>query len=122
MQTPWGQSDFKTVIAEGITSYSTPSHGGIHLSAKRQAEMPDILRIDSGWYEEDCDWCLVAITFPQYFIKEYAQAVEIFRHWHPDRYEKLNGVILRPGESHVKDEAMKPDTHFPDWRYAGMAY
>lgn len=58
-KTPWGISDYTTKIAPGIISYSTPSHGGIHLSPTRLKEMPEVLRLESGWYEEDCDWCLV---------------------------------------------------------------
>ena len=72
MHTPWGASQQQKKIADGITSYSTASHGGYHVSAARLAEMPDCIRdfktyAGTGWYEEDCDWCLVALSFPSLF-------------------------------------------------------
>ena len=105
-QTIWGEADYAKKIARGIMSYSTPSHGGIHLSPSRQSEMPDALRIESGWYEEDCDWCLVAINYAEYFMAEYDQAMNTFKNWHPDRFEKHLGIELKDGESHVKDERL----------------
>ena len=64
MKTPWGYSDSSEAIAEGIAWYGTPSHGGYHLSMARNAEVHDAWRRPDGWYEEDCDWCMVALTFP----------------------------------------------------------
>jgi len=101
-QTPWGVADWSQKIARGIMSYSTPRHGGIHLSSSRQNEMPEALKVESGWYEEDCDWCLVAIAYPDLFVKDYAQALDTFKNWHPDRYEKWFGVTLKPEESYLK--------------------
>ena len=65
-KTPWGDGS-GYVIAPGITLLSTDSHGGIHVSDARLAEMPDTIRnldpfAGSGWYEEDCDWALVAMA------------------------------------------------------------
>jgi hypothetical protein len=100
--TPWGTADYSEKVVRGIMQYGTPSHGGIHLSVGRQREMPEVLRVDSGWYEEDCDWCLVAVAFPQYFVKDYAQALSTMRNWHPDRYEKHFGVELKPEESYMR--------------------
>ena len=87
--TPWGPSDNSERIAPGIMWYDTPYHGGFHLSAKRQAEMPETLRVESGWYEEDCDWALVVSAFPQFFSeKEFAAAKESVKNWNSERYEK----------------------------------
>jgi len=70
--TPWGASQTADQIAPGITRYTTASHGGIKLSNKRRASMPAILRdiepfAGPGWYEEDCDWAIVVLAFPEYF-------------------------------------------------------
>ncbi len=109
--TPWGQADYTKQIARGIVSYSTPGHGGIHVSPTKQAKMPEALRIESGWYEEDCDWALVALAFPEYFIAEYSQALDTVKNWHPDRYEKWSGVTLKPEESYIKKQRQgKPCT------------
>lgn len=99
--TIWGTADCSMKIARGIVSYSTPSHGGFHLSPTRQAEMPEVLKIESGWYEEDCDWCLVVMAFPQFF-ENADLAKSCMRKWHPDRYEKFFGVELIPKESYMR--------------------
>ena len=99
--TPWGMADSSEKIARGIVSYSTPSHGGFHLSPIRQAEMPEALKIESGWYEEDCDWCLVVVAFPQFFVNADL-AKSCMKNWHPDKYEKHFGVELKPEESYLR--------------------
>ena len=86
--TPWGQADNEADHAAGIVSYSTPSHGGIHLSEARLAAMPSALSsikplAGRGWYEEDCDWCLPVLAFPECFSdREVKAALETFRTWH----------------------------------------
>lgn len=72
-QTPWGLSDSAgETVAEGIVFYSTPSHGGYHLSPERMAEFrnvfPKFTTYAGGpWFEEDCDHNAVALAFPQFF-------------------------------------------------------
>jgi hypothetical protein len=67
-------------IAPGITWYSTPSHGGFHLSPERMQAMPEHLRACSftrdAWFEEDCSWCGVVLAFPEYFSDEEKQAAQ----------------------------------------------
>ncbi len=75
--TPWGVATHAEEIAPGITFYSTPSHGGYWLSPERVAAMPKALRdfVPFGgeqagpgrWFEEDADWAVVALAFPQFF-------------------------------------------------------
>lgn len=70
--TPWGRPHGHRVIAPGIVSYSTGSHGGVHLSAERIAQMPEALSgittfAEPGWYEEDVDVNLVIVAFPEFF-------------------------------------------------------
>lgn len=88
-KTPWGDGR-GDVIAPGITLFSTDSHGGFHVSDMRLAEMPDVIRtIDPfagrGWYEEDCDWALVAMAFPEHFSGEHCQAaIATVNRWQPE--------------------------------------
>ena len=106
--TPWGASDYQERIAPGIIFYGTPSHGGYHLSPTLQARMPECLRIESGWYEEDCDWARVPVAFPSSFPPEVLpQARETLKNWAPRAYESFYGVTLGPGESYMLD-------HHPD--------
>ena len=64
----------------------TASHGGFYLDAEMNAQVPEAWRVATfndlglaGWYEEDCDWCLVALTFPQHFtVSQMADAYRTF--------------------------------------------
>lgn len=73
--TPWGPAQDKLQVAEGITQYNTASHGGYELSADRHAAVqqrfPKFHTFAGGsWYEEDQDWSIVAMTFPEHFDDE----------------------------------------------------
>ena len=87
--TPWGPSQTSEQIARGIMSYTTAGHGGIHLSPGRRMEMPEKFRNEptfagGNWYEEDCDWALVAVCFPQYFSEKQVESAKgILRHYKP---------------------------------------
>ncbi len=75
IHTPWGSSQTQTRVAEGITRHSTASHGGYFLDARRWAqfrEMMPTVKLWAGdqWFEEDCDWALVALAFPDCFTSE----------------------------------------------------
>ncbi len=66
INTPWGIADRAEVLADGIISYGTPSHGGIRLSLARQASIPDGTKNWLGgkeWWEEDCDWAVPYVLF-----------------------------------------------------------
>lgn len=120
MNTPWGQSDSSKQIARGIVFYGTPSHGGIHVSPTRLAEMPDYLRngtwAGEGWFEEDEDWARVAVAFPQFFPEKDVQAAtDTLKNWSPDLYERHFGITLKPGESYKRDEKLFYEAHKDDW-------
>lgn len=105
--TPWGTPDHHQEHAEGIVFYGTPSHGGFKLDSERNAAVPDYMRCADGWYEEDCDWAIVATVHPIAFKDEpkaLEEARNTLRNWHPDEYERFYGVVLQPGESFKKDE------------------
>lgn len=93
-QTPWGQADGCKRITKGIVRYFTPSHGGYHVSDGLLDKMPEYLRTDPytplGWFEEDCAWCKVVISFPQYFTTdEQTQAYTTLKDWYPQLYRRL---------------------------------
>ncbi len=96
--TPWGFANHIVEIAPGIVSYSTPSHGGIHLSDERIAEMPKALQdfVPFGspqpgpgrWFEEDADWSVVALAFPEFFTEGDVQAAHAtLKGYRPAVYE-----------------------------------
>lgn len=97
---PWGQIDQRRELAPGIWKVSTPSHGGIHLSPERYEAMPDYMKATAyssdGWYEEDVDWALVAIVFPEAFDAEALEvAHRAFKDWHPDKRHAWQGEAMR---------------------------
>jgi hypothetical protein len=86
--TPWGPVQQFEELAPGIVQVSTAGHGGIWVSAERLEKMP-VKRTafsQGGWFEEDVDWALVAIAFPEAFERkppiwmETARSI-VGRHW-----------------------------------------
>jgi hypothetical protein len=72
-ETPWGLAQSAEVITDGITLYSTASHGGYFVCPELNHRIPANFKRSTvcqngvrGWYEEDCDWAMVV-----YFLKEY---------------------------------------------------
>lgn len=138
MRTPWGNSHSITIVANGILSVSTAGHGGVRLYLRRNRQVPDYLRATthrqlgtSGWYEEDCDWCIPAIVFePEWRAwadgsnwtsgpEQLDCAWSSFRNWHPDAYERYTGKRLGAGESYLRDEVLFREAHRDD--YVGLA-
>lgn len=119
IRTPWGLSDDGgSIYADGITFYSTPSHGGFKLNRSRNAMVPEYMRADGGWYEEDCAWSIVATVHPVAFATK-AGAIEAarksFRDWYPEAYERFYGVTLAAGESYKRDEELFRAAHVNDF-------
>lgn len=112
MNTPWGVSQHTEKLAEGITTVSTSSHGGIKLDATRNAMVPDYMRNEDGWYEEDCDWAVPAMVFPFAFDyptpeQAHSSARATLKNWKPDAYERYFSVTLQPEESYMRSERGK---------------
>lgn len=115
MNTPWGKSDWQKKVAVGINWYSTPSHGGVKVSAGKNKLIPEYMRNESGWYEEDSDWAIPYVVLDQYlrefvnhenlkaYVGDYESAVSTLKSWKPYSYEKFYNMVLKDGESHIKD-------------------
>lgn len=78
--TPWGRPQQLEIIANGITRYDTASHGGFKISETRRKAMLEPYRsietfAGGNWYEEDCDWCLLVLSFPEIFKDKYGEDV-----------------------------------------------
>ena len=107
--TPWDAPDRADQVLPGIWRVWTPSHGGYVLSDERQAAMPDALRRDDPYYEEDVDYALVLYAFGSEFrrlpIPGIALQVENARRsvrcWHPARWTALTGEEVSIHDSHV---------------------
>lgn len=114
--TPWGPSQGGTAYAEGVTAHSTAGHGGFKLSAERSSKVHPTLRSAGGWYEEDAEWAIVAISFPHLFTASERRCAEatLKDSW-PDCWEAIFGTILAPGESREKDRRAFEAEHADDW-------
>lgn len=119
-RSPWGPVQEEREIAPGITFVSTASHGGFKLDRGLNAEVPEYMRQTGGWYEEDVDWAIVAVAYPEAFsAEEQRDARDTFRNYRPDAYERFFGEEIPPGQSHVKDERRCLEEHKAD--YIGLA-
>ena len=81
INTPWGVAQTAHHYAEGIDYYETATHGGFVLSPERDAEVLRRFTDFHPWagprnYEEDCDWSMVVVTFPEYFQLDAIQAAQ----------------------------------------------
>lgn len=102
--TPWGAAQTTKELREGITFVSTAGHGGFHVAPEQNAKIPGYMREESGWYEEDADWAIVATVFPEIFCDEdRARAEDTLRNWHPDAWESWTGHKLAAGQSSMRD-------------------
>lgn len=88
-RTPWGKAQTQKDLGEGISFVTTERHGGYKLDRQRNAKVPAYMRKKGGWYEEDCEWSSVALTFPQLFSKEVVDvAKRTLERYFPTAYEK----------------------------------
>lgn len=115
---PWGAVQGGTVLAEGIVTVHTAGHGGIKLDAERNAKVPAACRASNGWYEEDCEWSIPALVFPEAFPdrpgmeKSMAQyATEACQNWFPEAYTAITGKEVSLEESSaLRERAFKLET------------
>jgi len=121
--TPWGSSQLAIIYGPGIIAHSTAGHGGFNLSADRNRLIDPALRKDSPWYEEDSEWAIVALTFPDVFTTyERKCADETIRHSWPDTWERIHGRKLATGESRSRDRRAFEETHAEDWVVVSAIY
>ncbi len=99
-ETPWGKLQSFEVLAPGIVSCSTSSHGGYFVDSKVNACIPTLIKAAShcgngfdGWYEEDCDWALVVVCVRKNFDqRKYREAVETLKRFHPAAWSCLKAL------------------------------
>ncbi|NTE56591.1 hypothetical protein G6M78_16065 [Agrobacterium tumefaciens] len=114
--TPWGASQMAVIYAEGVVAHMTAGHGGFHLSAGRNARIHPVLRKHMPWYEEDCEWAIVAISFPDLFTGyERSLAEKTVRNIWPDAWETICSCSLADGESWAKDRRAFDQRHEADF-------
>jgi hypothetical protein len=116
VSTPWGGSQTAVIYAEGVVAHMTAGHGGFHLSSDRIARVHPLMRKEVPWYEEDCEWAIVAISFPELFTGyERSLAEKTIRNTWPDAWEVIQGCVLAEGESWAMDRRAFDERHAADF-------
>ena len=60
---PWGEIQTAEPVLPGITRVTTATHGGLLVDDFTLKLMPECMRRNWGWYEEDCEWAFVYAVF-----------------------------------------------------------
>lgn len=116
MFTPWGASQQTHQWAVGIVQVFTASHGGFHLDQVHNDAVHQAWRSPDGWYEEDCEWAIVALTFPDVFDPDTVEsAQQTAKNWYPDRYEAIFGVTLTGADSYVRRQQDARAAYSDSW-------
>ena len=100
---PWGKIQYSREIAPGIVSVHTAGHGGLKLDRRRNAMVPSYMRLAGGWYEEDSESAIVAVTFPDVFSSQIETAKDILRDYFPRHYAIFFNVPLESLKGHSRD-------------------
>jgi hypothetical protein len=92
--TPWGTAQTARSFGRGIIQYSTAGHGGFHVSSGLLRRMDKDMRGDIyaplGWFEEDCAWSLVVLSFPERFsLQARLDAVDTAKSYYPQQFQRL---------------------------------
>lgn len=98
MITPWGPTQQIEQKGGGIIHVSTASHGGLLVPPAMYDAMPAPLRQNAygggNWFEEDCEWALVALAFPQHFTgRDLYYAVQTIN-WYRDPDSQYHAAYL----------------------------
>lgn len=124
---PWGLIYHEEEIRPGIRSVETGGHGGFILSEARQRQMPPHLGLPEPYYEEDCDWALVVLAFPDEFSRNLPGAlasVDVYgsasvpRIRQNDAYEDLRTQISLNYVSPEEDPMNRP-LSTEEWEVVG---
>jgi hypothetical protein len=89
---PWGAIDAVEVIADGVVFVSTPSHGGVWLSAEAQLRMPEAIKPMHGrqWFEEDCEiWAPIVVFRAHSPESTRSAAIMLLARWMPGWLDAL---------------------------------
>ena len=112
---PWGKIQYRRFYGEGIMSVGTAGHGGFFVDKSLRQTMPEYFQTKDGWYEEDCEWAIVAVCFPERFPEDVVESAnKTLKTWYPYLYEMHYDVVLVKGESFKKDRDIFLKNHEND--------
>jgi hypothetical protein len=75
MYTPWGQAQTQTDCGHGVIHVTTSSHGGFFVEKSERHKLPvqETNFSRNGFFEEDIDWVIVALSIPEAFPPEHIE-------------------------------------------------
>lgn len=107
--TPWGSGQYVKPFGRGIAEIGTAGHGGVRVSRAlaKKSMLPEVLKVaipQGGyyWFEEDCAYSLVVLTFPDRFEdkhRDYAHSAG--KDWYPELYTLITGKPVALEESYT---------------------
>ena len=113
---PWGEVQYQEEVCPGVVCVGTAGHGGLKVEPTLNKTIPDYMRNDDGWYEEDCDWAKVYVALEaQILFAEDAHSIGIISrgvhkktllNWAPDAFEQFYDVPIEPGQSYIRDKQL----------------
>jgi hypothetical protein len=72
----------------------------------------------AGWYEEDCDWAVVALSFPQFFTADELEAAR--RTWGYILERKAESINPKTGHTFKDDIGRRGDGLTPTDADSGL--
>ena len=96
--TPWGEAQSVEPVGTSMCWVLTASHGGLYVDDALNGQIDRVWRVDGtyddngtylpgGWYEEDCDWAVPVVTFPDRFTpRTVLGAHGVLARWYPEFY------------------------------------
>lgn len=118
--TPWGSAQYVKTFGRGIAECGTASHGGVRVSRglAEKVMLAAVLKqaIKQGgyyWFEEDCAYALVVLTFPDRFEeKHHEYAHNAGKNWYPELYTLITGKPVALEESYtLQKRKFEAETH-----------
>lgn len=100
--TPWGPAQVRYQYTDSVSFYSCAGHGGYKVNKTANTRIPEPLRNNDGWYEEDCESAIVHYFLLEAFDtekinREYFRSV-IVNYW-PDKWTAATGETVALEES-----------------------
>jgi hypothetical protein len=90
-RSPWGKVQSAVVKIPGIVEVSCAGHGGVKVDPKLNKKIPECVRQRGGWYEEDVEWAIVAVVFPEAYPNAQSEARNAIRDYYPEVCYPLTG-------------------------------
>lgn len=84
----WGAIQHTDYVGGGLKFVSCSGHGGFLISDARNAGIPEQLRREDGMYEEDCDFMIIGLVYPE-------NVSDLLNKWNPEIEDKYTPEKVR---------------------------